>query len=606
MISNKVETQTEPSPRGISRFTLLVFLTGIFLGYGLALLHSQVSQRGKISSGQHQEDQNQKDTAKISATSSRPELTTKTPGINDAIVRIELRNAADSSTSQALGIVTAREYTLILPLPAVKNASEGKLINSRGHRFPLQEIIGENINNGIVAVKSELSSGFSLQLSNEQGALYLGREFIALAAGDETRGWVDSLSFEKPNGATTYLVRLQQPMEWQGGAMIDIETKALIGIAMTATNDPTVYEVIDVAVIHDLMESISGRTPLTLADYSKHYYEQIPKGMLERIQMLVNTEKWSEAIRLSGDLLFQNPDFQDRIFPHLEKAYLSLIRTSIDNNDLDGALALLDDAKQKFDESARRLLLRAEISEHLADLQGARDFLRQAMDADSSLKNIIIPRIRRVVITEINEHGQQLSPAAIISLLTNEISSDPDYAVYYNLLGKQYFKLGEYSDSVINLDYAVQLDATLGQELGPMITIAQQRLNTPGLIEVPLLSSGSVYYVLVKLNGLPRSFRFMLDTGASFTAVSNEVARFLGISISDNSAILALNTANGVIHAPLRKLQSLELQGAVVNNVDMVVLESIDNFDGLIGLSYLNHFDIDINQSEQKLMLVRR
>jgi len=607
MIDRETETQGDRyNPPGISRYVLLVFLIGIFLGYGIAIVQSRIEKDNDITGpGQNNGIQNTT-TATAPVLPSGPEPTARIPDVDDAIVRIELKNAVDNTISQALGIVTARDYTLILPLPAIKNASEGTLINWRGHRFPLQEIIGENIDHGIVAVTSELSSGLALQLSEEQGALYLGREFIALAAGEETSGWVDSHSFEKPNGAASYLVRLQRPMEWQGGAMIDPTSKTLIGIAITATNDPAVYEVIDATAIQDLMESIPGRASLTLADYSTYYFEQIPKGMLERFQVLVNTEKWSEAIRLSGELLSRNPGFHDRILPHLEKAYLTLVRTAIDNNDIDGALALLDEARQKFNESPRRLMLRAEIAERLGDLRSATEFLHQAMAADTSLAATILPRIRRLVLAEINEQGQHLSSTALANLLANEIASDPDYAVYYNLLGREYFKQGKYRDAVTNLDYAVQLDPASAQELESMITMAQQRLDTPGLIEVPLLSSGSSYYVIARLNGLPRSFRFMIDTGASFTAVTNDVARYLGISVADNSGTLVLNTANGVINAPLRKLQSLELAGAVVNDVDIVVLDSMNNFDGLIGLSYLNHFDIDINQSEQKLMLVRR
>ena len=607
MIDRETEIQGDRhNSHGISRYVLLVFLIGVFLGYGIAILQSRIEKDHNLSAGPEQDNRLPNTTTATSALPAGTEFAEKTPGINDSIVQIELKSAIDNSIHQTLGIVTARDYTLILPLPAVKNASEGSLINSRGHRFPLQAILGENIDHGIVAVKSELSSGFTLQLSDEQGALYLGREFIALAAGDETSGWVDSHSFEKPNGATAYLVRLQRPMEWQGGAMIDPESKSLIGIATTVTNDPAVYEVIDAAAVQALMESIPGRKPLTLADYSTYYYEQIPKGMLERFQTLVNSEKWSEAIQLSGELLSQNPGFRDRILPHLEKAYLTLVRTAIDNNDIDGALALLDDARQKFDESARRLILRAEIAERLGDLQSAREFLHQAMDADTSLAATVLPRIRRLVVAQINEQGQQLTSADLIDLLANEIASDPDYALYFNLLGRQYFKQGNYKEAVVNLDYAVQLNPDSAQELGSMITIAQQRLNTPGLVEVPLFSSGNSYYVIARLNGLSRSFRFMIDTGASFTAVTSDVARYLGISVTDNSGTLVLNTANGVVNAPLRKLQSLELDGAIVKDVDIVVLDSMNNFDGLIGLSYLNHFDIDINQSEQKLMLVRR
>ena len=590
---------------GLSQRSLLIFILGIFLGYAVATLHVLISREDMTAKEQPQ--QVQLPIAKENPVAPpRTDALKKAASIGDAVVRVELRGAIEDKLIQALGIVTAQEYTLILPLPAVKNAREGSIINSRGHRFPLREIAGENIDYGIVAVKSQLSSGLTLPISVEQGALYLGREFTALGAGDETSGWVDSLSFAKPNGAAMYLVRLQRPMEWRGGAMIDKESKALIGIAMAVTNDPAVYEVIDTAALMDLMASIPGTTPLSLADYSKYYYEQIPSGMLERIQMLVNMEKWPDAIRVAGELLSREPGFKDRIYPHLEKAYLVLARMAMENNDTKNALALLDDAGQKLDESAQRLTLRAEIAERLGDLESARRYLHQVTELDTSLAATVLARIRRMVIAEINEHRQHSSSAAMTALLEQEIASDPAYAVYYYLLGKLFFNQGEYRDAIANLDYAIQLDTALADDLNPVIATARQRLNTRGLTEVPLHSSGSVFYVDVRLNGLPRSFRFVLDTGASFTALSNAVARSLGLVDTGSSPKIALNTASGLVHAPLMKLQSVELNGAIVENVDVIILETMDHFDGLIGLSYLNHFDIDINQGEQKLMLIRR
>ncbi len=606
MISNRPKPQNNGrDQRWISRYTLSFLFIGLVLGYVIAILqihidgHEGIKNTDRIS-------QSRVSSMEGSELTSVSDSKGQTPSITDAVVRVELKDSIDRSIHHALAIVTARNHTLVLPLPSIKDADEGSVINARGKHFILHDVIGENIGHGIVAVTSELSSGLSLQVSDETGALYLGREFIALAAGEDIGGWVDSLPFEKPNGAVTYLVRLQQAMEWQGGAMIDPQNRQLIGVAMTKTNDPTVYEVIDAMAVRELMDSIPNSTSLTLAEYSKYYYENIPSGMLERVQMLVNDEQWREAINLGRELLSQHPDLRDRVYPHLEKAYITLVRTAVDNNDYDGATALLDDAVQRLDESARRLLLRAEISEQRGNFQDARDQLHQAMDIDPAMKDTILPRIRRLVLAEINEQGQRLSTVDMISMLEDEINTDPDYAVYYNLLGRQYFNAGNYRAAVSKLEYAIRLNPELSQELGPSIATARQRINTPGLIEVPLYSSGDAYYVLAKLNGLPQSFRLLIDTGASFTAVSNEVAKELDILITENAGILTLNTANGIIQAPLRKLDSLSLDGAVVQNVDVVILETMDNFDGLIGQSYLHHFDIDINRSERKLILVRR
>jgi hypothetical protein len=48
------------------------------------------------------------------------------------------------------------------------------------------------------------------------------------------------------------------------------------------------------------------------------------------------------------------------------------------------------------------------------------------------------------------------------------------------------------------------------------------------------------------------------------------------------------------------------VNGAVVNDIRVTVLDDLGNYDGLLGGSFLRHFDFDISQSEQRLELKRR
>jgi hypothetical protein len=119
MTGNNTQIQIDKyRSRGAVRYVLLVFMIGIFLGYGIAVLQSKISKDDDLSDGPKQDELLQ-NLVKDSALTS--ELAVKVASINDAIVNVELDDAIDDNTYHAVGIVTAQDYTLILPIPAVNN-----------------------------------------------------------------------------------------------------------------------------------------------------------------------------------------------------------------------------------------------------------------------------------------------------------------------------------------------------------------------------------------------------------------------------------------------------------------------------------------------------
>ena len=105
------------------------------------------------------------------------------------------------------------------------------------------------------------------------------------------------------------------------------------------------------------------------------------------------------------------------------------------------------------------------------------------------------------------------------------------------------------------------------------------------------------------LNRVPK--RLILDTGASVSVLSTGVADELGLKTYSTEFVM-LNTANGAVRAPLIMLDSISLANATVSNMKVAVLNDLGPINGLLGLDFLNHFDIDINQARGEMLLRRR
>ncbi len=288
-----------------------------------------------------------------------------------------------------------------------------------------------------------------------------------------------------------------------------------------------------------------------------------------------------------------------------EPRYLLLIREAVSNKELNKAFDLLAEAQQWFGISAPRLVLLAELHQQRKNFKQARAALYQALEADPTITAQIYLMIRQVVTALINQQMDALGFSEKVQILSEEIINDPGFANYHMLLGRLYYTHENYPDAITNLEYALQLDYTQYATLQPLIDAAKQRLENPGMIELPISSHGRAINVDVRLNNISQSFHFILDTGASFTAISMDVAQRLGITVSADQPRIQISTANGLIQAPMVTLNAVNLQGALVEQVPAVVLDELNGFDGLLGLSFLNHFNIDINQDEGKLFLLK-
>lgn len=113
--------------------------------------------------------------------------------------------------------------------------------------------------------------------------------------------------------------------------------------------------------------------------------------------------------------------------------------------------------------------------------------------------------------------------------------------------------------------------------------------------------------VLTKLNGKVEVNLFF-DTGAAYILLTKKVGKELGIDMENKKDIMQLQLADG--RKTMAKhviLESVQVQDAQAQNVEAVVLledTPSENFkDGLLGMSFLKHFNFKVDQKENKLVL---
>ena len=95
-----------------------------------------------------------------------------------------------------------------------------------------------------------------------------------------------------------------------------------------------------------------------------------------------------------------------------------------------------------------------------------------------------------------------------------------------------------------------------------------------------------MYYVDGSINGY--STRFLVDTGATFVTLSGAKARSLKIDFRNGIPSTA-QTASAIVPVWQIKLNSVNIGGIQVNNVDATVIAGDRPFEVLLGNSFLQH-----------------
>lgn len=134
-------------------------------------------------------------------------------------------------------------------------------------------------------------------------------------------------------------------------------------------------------------------------------------------------------------------------------------------------------------------------------------------------------------------------------------------------------------------------------------TFAQRPVKT--LAVVSLLPQVDNTYVVPAVVNKKFMATFLVDTGASYTVITPQMAQSMGIDLTDDLPSVPVTTANGTVEAPLVTLKQVSLGGMQVQNVQAVVADLGDapQLSGLLGMSFFQGMEISFKQD--KLVISR-
>lgn len=101
-----------------------------------------------------------------------------------------------------------------------------------------------------------------------------------------------------------------------------------------------------------------------------------------------------------------------------------------------------------------------------------------------------------------------------------------------------------------------------------------------------------------------RSVQFLVDTGATLTTLSRGEAERIGLDYKDGTRTRSM-TANGTVQGWRVSLDSVRIGAATVRDVDAMVIDSDALGVGLLGMSFLDHFDM-VRQGSTLVLRRRR
>jgi clan AA aspartic protease (TIGR02281 family) len=132
--------------------------------------------------------------------------------------------------------------------------------------------------------------------------------------------------------------------------------------------------------------------------------------------------------------------------------------------------------------------------------------------------------------------------------------------------------------------------------------------NAPQIFEgeVRLIARNGQYYTDVRLSDIDA--QLLIDTGASTTAISQEVFDQIRTTNTSYLGTFNVQTAGGAVSSPIYRIAELLIGEERLNNVSVMVLptENLQNFDGLLGMNVIKRFNVSYDQSAGTMRMYKR
>jgi len=173
-------------------------------------------------------------------------------------------------------------------------------------------------------------------------------------------------------------------------------------------------------------------------------------------------------------------------------------------------------------------------------------------------------------------------------------------------LAKLYRRWGFLDDAARVFQTARSLDPALASEIDAALEEIDRAIRRQETLVLKIPEGAKSLQAEATVNGRA-NYRFIIDTGATYTSIPQVMAEELGYRLGPGLEQILIGTANGVINAYVIVLDSVNLQGYAVRNLKAVVLPQKTQVQvGLLGLNFLNNFRFTLDPGRGEFRLERR
>lgn len=327
---------------------------------------------------------------------------------------------------------------------------------------------------------------------------------------------------------------------------------------------------------------------ISSADYNKEYFIK-----------LIKNGQFEDALRWYKGIEAKN---ESSLLPVLLSEIDKLSQQSDENvfKLLDVFLNEYYDNSQLLIAQARALVLNDQIEQALDSFLLAKNYAR-----DNSTYNNISQTIHDFSFKVFKQFQLAKNWPDSIIFYRKLIENEAQFAFYHLAIAESYINNNDKDKAVMHLQLITE-DNVYGLQATEMLEkIVFQ--NTSG--GIALEAQGNHYIV----NAIIADFyqiKLLLDTGASYSSLSSHsIAQLvhdqLAIKIGHNQVY----TAGGTVEVDFYQLKNMTIGNYTVNDIIVAELDlesasdQDNNFDGLLGINFLNRFDFSIDQKNKRLIL---
>jgi clan AA aspartic protease (TIGR02281 family) len=324
---------------------------------------------------------------------------------------------------------------------------------------------------------------------------------------------------------------------------------------------------------------------------------------LQALEQRVTEGAYAAALPLAEQLLHTEQRYRDRVTRLLARATAGLASQALDAGRPEQALQWLDRGLRAVGDDGRLLLLSGRAHRALGDPANARYHFDRAARFEPTLADQVADELRRLTLAEVDGLRAAGQTESALARLTEAAQRYPDDPEYQRALAELQLQRGEVDAAAAAADRAVALGGDRYAFLAFRVRELRRERDDQGVTQIPFEVGDGVMYVVVRINGGAVPLRFVLDTGASHTVIAAHVASALGVRGLPGAAPVGVSTANGRTTALPTVLRSVALGDISADEVPALILEGLHGADGLLGLSFLQRFHLEIRTEAGQVAL---